>query len=90
MRASWKSLVELGKEANYFPVAATLQNDETLKTDAAILTDAASTAMNSPLDIQVLDEDKNFLKPCLHCTYGSIDLTDICNNNLSASHPTYR
>ena len=29
--ASWKSLVELGKEANYFPVAATLQNDETLK-----------------------------------------------------------
>ena len=83
--ASWKSLVEMGKETGYFPVAANLQDDETLKTDA---TDAASAAMNNPLDIQVLDEDKmNILKPCLHCTYDSIDLADICNNNLSASHP---
>ena len=28
---SWKSLIELGKEINYFPVTATLQDDKDIK-----------------------------------------------------------
>ena len=78
---SWRSLIDLGKEVGYFPVTGSLQDD---KIDPLISDSSATKNLTT-----VLDEDKDdVLKTCLSCTYDSVDLVDICNNNMSVSNRT--
>ena len=86
--ASWKSLVELGKDVNYFPVTTTLQDDVMMKKCTTPLNDASTTTTTTPnsITIHLLDEDKeDSLQPS---TYDNIDFVDICNKDVLVSKPT--